>query len=97
MAVLEGERGLLVSEAELVCFGPDADDVSRGGAGSNKLDRGVHVVAATLVGLHLRPGCAADGKGSVVARPIAVEGVQDVEEGGIARPQQAITEDVRVG
>src|SRR4051794_36000178 len=44
VAELEGERRLLVGEAELLGLGPDLDDLARRGARADARDRGVEVV-----------------------------------------------------
>ena len=75
---------------------PDGDDVRRRDAGLDEGDRLVEDVATALVGVDLRARGAPDGERAVVARAIAVEGVEDVEVGGVAGPQHAVGEDVRM-
>ena len=56
----------------------------------------VEDVAAALVGVHERARGRADGERAVVARPIAVEGVEDVEVRRVAGAQHPVGEHVRV-
>ncbi|GAA1189724.1 hypothetical protein MMF94_15340 [Pseudonocardia alaniniphila] len=51
--VLQGERGLLVREAELLGRGPDRHHVRGGGTGPHQGDRLVHVLAAPRVRVSL--------------------------------------------
>jgi hypothetical protein len=96
VAVLEGEGGGLVGEAELLCAGPDLHDVGGRGAGPDEGDGLVHVLPAADVCVALGAGGAADGEGAVVAGAVAEVAVQDVEEGGVAGADQAVAVDVRV-
>ena len=48
MAVLQGERGLLVGEPELLGGRPDLDDVGGRGAGPHQGDGPVHVLAGPV-------------------------------------------------
>ncbi len=96
VAVLEGEGGGLVGEAELLGARPDLDDVGGGGTRPDERDRLVHVLPAAHVRVPLCAGGAAHGEGAVVAGAVAEVAVQDVEEGGVAGADQAVAVDVRV-
>ena len=93
---LQAEAGLLVGEAELLRGRPDARDLVGRRAGAHELDGVVEPLAALLVGVDLRVRDAADVERAVVARPVAHERVDDVEERLVAGAQQAVGEDVRV-
>src|SRR5712692_10921960 len=96
MSVLQSESGFFVRKAELFRLGPELDDVRRGDSGLHDADRGVHVVAAALVGVHHRGRGAADREGPVVAGAIAVVAVQDVEEGRISGTENTVRVDMRM-
>ena len=59
-------------------------------------DRGVEPLAAPLVRVELRRVDAADVERAVVARPVAHERMDDVEERLVARAEEPVGEDVRV-
>ena len=61
---------------------PHRDDVGGGRPRLHQGDGLVHVVAAADVGVAHGRGRAADREAAVVAGPVAVVAVQDVEEGG---------------
>src|SRR4051812_42282131 len=86
MPELEAEAALLVVEPEVVCRGPDRGDLVSRHARANEVDRGVKPLAALLVRVELRLRDRADVERAVVARPVAHERVDDVEEGLIAWP-----------
>ena len=64
--------------------------------GLHQVDRGVHPLAGPLERVALRGGRAADDERPVVAGPVAVEHVDDVEVRLVAGPDQPVGEDVRV-
>ena len=84
MPVLQAEGGGLVGEAELPGPRPQGDYVGRGGARLDQRDGLVHVLPAADIGVALCPGRAADRERPVVARPVAVIAVQNVEERRVA-------------
>ena len=88
--VLQSEGGQFVRETKLRSFGPHLDDVSRCGSGFYPGDGLVDERPAALVGVTLGDTGAAYGKRAVVAGPVAVERVQDVEEGRVARAKDAV-------
>ncbi len=94
--VLQGERGRLVWETELLGPRPDRDDVRRRGTGLDQGDRMIHVFAAACVRIALGHRRAADGERAVVAGAIAQMAVEDVEEGRVAGPDEPVAVDVRV-
>src|SRR5436190_6217563 len=94
--VLERERGLLVGEAELLGAREDLDDLGGRDAGPHHRDRLIEHVAAADVGVDERPRGGADGERAVVARAVAVVGVQNVEIGGVAGAEHPVGEDVRM-
>ena len=94
---LEAEARLLVGESELLGGGPDLGDPVRRHAGPDEGDRRVEPLAALLVRVELSGADAADVERAVVARSVAHERVDDVEERLVARPQEPVGEDVRVG
>ncbi len=93
---LESEAGLLVREAELLGGRPDRGDPVRRHPGPDERDRGIEPLAAPLVRVELRGADTADVERAVVARSVAHERVDDVEERLVARPQQPVGEDVRM-
>ena len=97
VAELQREGRFLVGEAELLRLGPGLHDVRGGDPGPDQVNGGVQVVAAPRVGVDHGRRRAADGEGAVVAGPVAVVAVQDVEVRRVARAQRAIGVDVRVG
>ena len=64
--------------------------------GSHEVDRGVHPFPRLLERVALRLARAAHHERAVVAGPVAVEDVDDVEVGLIARADQPVAEHVRV-
>src|SRR5207249_3645233 len=94
--VLERERRLLVREAELLGTWPELDDLGRRHARSHPVDRDVEVVAAAPVRIYLSGRRAADRERPVVARPVAVEAVDDVEVRRVAGAQHAVGKRVRM-
>src|SRR5579884_1624405 len=96
VSVLERERGLLVREAELLRPREHLDDLGGRHARPDHRDRLVEVVAAARVGIDERARRRADRERAVVARAVAVVGVEDVEVRGVARAQHPVGEDVRV-
>ncbi len=93
---LEAEARLLVGEAELLRGRPDTRDLVGRGAGADELDRVVEPLAALRVRVDLRLRDTTDVEGAVVARPVAHERVDDVEERLVAGPQQPVGEHVRM-
>ena len=93
---LETEARLLVREAELLGGRPDLRDPVRRHARPDELDRSVEPFAALLVRVELRLADAADVERAVVARPVAHERMDDVEERLVARPQEPVGEHVRM-
>src|SRR5579885_1536639 len=93
---LEPEAGFLALEAERLRGRPDGGDLVGRRARPDERDRGVEPLAALPVGVELRPRDRPDVERAVVARPVAHERVDDVEERLVARTQQAVGEDVRV-
>ena len=96
MAELERKSLLLIGEPELLCFRKNRSHIGRGRAGPHQGYGLVEVVAAALVRVDKRLGCAPDRECAVVARAVAVERMEDVEVGGITRPQGAVREVVWV-
>ena len=96
VAVLQGERGLLVGEPELLGGRPHLDDVGGRGTGSHQRDGAVHVLAGPDVGVVLGRAGRPDREGAVVAGAVAVVAVQDVEERRVAGPDDPVGVDVRV-
>ena len=96
VAELEAEALHLVVEAEVLGLRPDARDLVGGDAGSHELDRLVDPFARPLVGVALRIVRLADDERPVVARLVADERLDDVEERLVARPDDPVGEDVRV-
>ena len=97
MAELEREGGLFVREAEVLRLRPDRGDLGCRRARSDQVDRLVEDRAAALVGVDLGRGRATDRKRAVVAGSVALERVQDVEVGWVARSQDPVGVHVRVG
>ena len=93
---LEAEAGLLVREAELRGGRPHLRDLVRRHARPNEPDRRVEPFAALLVRIELRVADATHVERAVVARSVAHERVDDVEERLVSRPQQPVGEDVRM-
>src|ERR671914_1451497 len=97
MAVLQRKGCLFVGKAEFLCPGPELDDICRGDSRLDDADRGVHVVAAALVGVDHRRGRAAYGEGSIITGAVTIEAVQDIEKSGITGAEHAIGVNVRMG
>src|SRR5690349_24864222 len=96
MTELEPEAGLFVREAQLLRGRPDRCDPVGRHPWSHELDRRVEPLAALLVRIELRVAHAADVERAVVARSIAHERVDDVEERLVPRPEEPVGENVRV-
>src|SRR3954453_19381874 len=94
---LQAERLHLAAEAEPLGLRQQGGDRVGADAGPDPLDPAVHPLARLAVGIALRRGRAADRERAVVAGPVAVERVDDVEERLVARPDQPVGEVVRVG
>src|ERR687897_2507612 len=97
MAVLEREGCLFVGKPEFLRLRPELDDICRGNSWLDDADRRVHVVAAAFIGVNHRRRCAADRESSIVTGTVAIEAVQDVEEGRITGAEHTIRVDMRVG
>ena len=93
---LQPERRHLVVEPEVFRLGQKPRDLIRPHAGPNRVDRPVHPLPGLLVSITLALRGAADTESAVVAGPIAVVGVDDVEERLITRTDDAVGEVVRV-
>ena len=96
VAELQPEARLLVGEAKLLRRRPNGCDVVRRRARSHEVDRVVEPFAALPVRIELRLGDAGDVERAVIARSIAHERVDDVEECLVARPEEAIGKYVRM-
>ncbi len=96
VAELEAERRQLVGEAELLRLRPDLDHGVGRDAGLDQVDRQIKPLAAALVGVVLGRRRPSDIEGAVVAGAVADEGVEDVEEGLVARADEAVGEVVRM-
>src|SRR5712691_12452400 len=96
MPQLQGERRLLAGEAEFLrpreCLG----DLSRRGARLHPADRIVEVITAASIGVDQCLRGASNRKRAVVAGPISVVSVQDIEEHRITRSHHAVAVDVRM-
>src|SRR5690349_18041057 len=79
VTVLQCETSFLIGEAEFLGFWPQLDNFRRRDAGPDHVDRGIQVIAAALVSIHQCWRRAPDGKGPVVARPVAHISVNQVE------------------
>src|ERR1700710_713386 len=84
VAELQAEARFLVGEALLLGGRPARGDLVGGDAGADQVDRVVEPLAALLVGVDLGLVGAADRERAVVARAVAHEGVDDVEESLVA-------------
>src|SRR6476659_4504317 len=93
---LEAEALHLVVEPEVLGLRPHARDLVGRDTGSHELDRLVDPLAGPLVGVALGVVRGADDERPVVARLVADERLDDVEEGLVARPDDPVGEDVRV-
>src|SRR6266478_8064687 len=82
----------LAVEADLLRLGKRARDLVGGHAGLDQRDRLVHPLARLLVGGDLRLRRAPHAEGAVVARAIADERHDDVEERLVAGPDDPIGE-----
>ena len=96
MAVLQGEGGHLVGEAELGRRWPHGADVGGRHAGFDDGDRPVDVLATDLVGVTLGRRGATHLERAVIAGAVTVVTVQDVEERRIAGADDPIRVDVRM-
>ena len=96
VAKLQAKRLHLAVEAEVLGFGPGPGDHVGRDAGLDHVDAGIDPLARLLVGVALALGGAADAEGPVVAGPVAVVGLDDVEEGLVAGTDQPIGEHVRM-
>jgi hypothetical protein len=96
VAELQPERVHLVLEPELLGLRPHRRDLVGGGAGLHQVDRRVHPFARSLERVPLRGRRAPDDERPVVAGPVAVEDVDDVEVRLVPGPDQTVREDVRV-
>src|SRR5262249_33616743 len=96
VAELQCERRLLVGEPEVVRPWPDRGHLAGGNTGPDHRHRLVEHCATALVCIHQRRRRAGHREGPVIASPVAVERVNDVEVGGIAWAQHPVRVDVGV-
>src|SRR5207245_9038563 len=80
MPQLQGERGLLVREAEFLCPRECLGDLSRRGARLHPADRIVEVITAASIGVDQCLRGASNRKSAVVAGPISVLSEQGIDE-----------------
>ena len=97
MGELEAERLHLAAEPELLRLRQQRSDLVGADPRLDAVDAAVHPLPRLRVGVALRRRRGADGEGPVVAGPVAVEGVDDVEECLVAGPDDPVGEVVRVG
>ena len=90
MAELQSECIHLVDEAEVFGLGPYSGDHVCRVAGPHELDGVVHPLAGLLKRISLRLGSPPDHERSVVAGPVAVEGMDDVEIGLVSRADHSV-------
>src|SRR6266480_579832 len=96
MPKLQAEGLHLALEAEVLRFRPGFGDQVGRYTGLHHVDPRIDPFARLRVGVALTLRRPADVEGPVVAGAVAVIGLDDVEEGLVAGPDQAIGEDVRV-
>ena len=96
VAELQAEARLLVGEAELLAPSATPRRSCRWSSPGARGRSRVEPLAALLVGVELGGRRVAHGERAVVARPVAHERVDDVEERLVAGPQQAVGERVRM-
>ena len=90
------ERRPLVRQPDLLRGRPQPGHLVGGHPGLDHLDGGVDPLPGPCVRVFLRLARAADHEAAVVAGPVAVVGVHDVEERLLPRPDHAVGEVVRV-
>ena len=96
MGELQPERLHLAAEAELLGLRQQRRDLVGAHAGLDAGQPAVHPLAGLRVGVPLRRGRAAHRERAVVAGPVAVERVDDVEERLVAGADEPVGEVVRV-
>src|SRR6267143_5884789 len=96
VAEIETEGVHLAREADLLCLRHGERDLVGRPAGLQQLYRAVHPFARLAVGGALRGRGAADVERAVVARAVAHERLDDVEERLVSRADQPIGEVVRM-
>src|SRR5438309_5008732 len=96
MAEVEAEGVHLAGEADLLCLRHGERNLVGRHARLQQLDRPIHPFARLAIGGALRRGGAADVERAVVARAVAHERLDDVEERLISRADQPIGEVVRM-
>src|SRR6185437_16970844 len=96
VAELKAEGLHLIGKAELRRGRPRPRDLVGGRPRTYERDRGVDPFAGLLVRVALYRSAAADVEGAVVAGPVSVEGLDDVEERLIPGPDQPVGEVVRM-
>ena len=94
MAELQPETRGLIGESEFLRGGPHGGDLVGGDAWLDEIDGVVQPFPALLVGVELGLVGAAHAERAVVARPVAHEGVDDVEESLVPGAQQTVGEHV---
>ena len=94
VAVLQPERLFLVGEAELRGRGEMTHHVGGGRAGADLGDRVVHELTGPPVRGTLLPVRAADVECPVIAGPVPVERVDNVEISGVPGPDQPVGENM---
>ncbi len=93
---LQAEGGLLVGQPDVLRGRPEPGHLVGGHPGLDGADRGVDPLPRPGVGVPLGLAGPADAERAVVAGPVPVEGVHDVEERLLARPDHAVGEVVRM-
>src|SRR5207245_10560917 len=93
---LQAEGFHLTPEAKILRFRPGLCDQVGGHAGLDHIDSDIDPFSCLPIGVSLALRCPADIEGPVVAGAIAVVGLDDVEEGLVAGPDEAIGKDMWV-
>src|ERR1700733_7607385 len=96
MSVLQSECGFFIRETELLRFGPQRRNFTRGAARSDQRNCGVQILAAALVSIYHRVRSVAYGEAPVVTRAVAHVGMQNVVVNRITGAQNAVGKNMRM-
>ena len=96
MPVLQAKASLFIRETKFLRLRPHRRDFRGRAARAHQFDGRVQIFAASLIRVDHGPRCKADCEGAVVARPVTHIRMENVVVRRIARPKNAVRENVRV-
>src|SRR6266498_30708 len=96
MSVLKRKGKFFVCYAKLLRLGPQLHNIRSGDARLDRIHCNIQIIATTFIGIDLRLRRTTHCQGAIITSAIAIETMQDIVEGKVARPKEAVTEDKRM-